>query len=450
MSTIGLQTPYLEDGIRSVNFFNGRVLSGEDMVEEQQARRLALLRLGRASGAGVAYGLEVTGTVGAGTAGTSDVPKVTVAPGLAVNRMGEALEILNPIDVSLLPAAGGGAGGAAAAGDGDGDFGACGPVSTSYVAGEGVFLLVISPASGREGQAIVGGLGGSGGSGSLGSAGLRQSCNARSNVEGVKFKLLRLDVTDFSDAARLRNQVAHLCFGTGAPALDAAVADPFGASSASSDGYGLIDALRDGRLTDCDVPLAVIHWKDPQGIRFIDRWSARRRLVRAPSPAAPPLSASAVDLAPLVGDRRAAEGEAMLMQFQEEAAEIGMAGLGALVAADRFKFLPPIGMLPHSGVIGAPGVRLATFFSGFTVRDPVFVIEGSRVASLFQLALRFPAIDPSKRELVWLYQVRENLSPRPDGSNRQPAVIFVNGQVPYYGDARLDVAHVSFGNFVIS
>ena len=54
-----LQQPLKDGGIRSVNFFNGRMLTGKDLSREQTARREADSRLGLAIGDGVAFGLEV-------------------------------------------------------------------------------------------------------------------------------------------------------------------------------------------------------------------------------------------------------------------------------------------------------------------------------------------------------------------------------------------------------
>jgi len=60
--SIQLETPFLEGGIAFTNFFNGRLLSGEDLTREQQARRAVAQQLGHAVGDGVAYGLWVAGT----------------------------------------------------------------------------------------------------------------------------------------------------------------------------------------------------------------------------------------------------------------------------------------------------------------------------------------------------------------------------------------------------
>ncbi len=59
-SQISLQQPILDGGIRSINFFNGRLLSARDLTREQSANREADRRLGQAIGEGIAYGLEVS------------------------------------------------------------------------------------------------------------------------------------------------------------------------------------------------------------------------------------------------------------------------------------------------------------------------------------------------------------------------------------------------------
>jgi hypothetical protein len=423
MATIALKTPYLTDGLRSVNFFNGRVLSGEDMAEEQEARRQALLRLGCATGTGVAYGLDVSGVVGQST--------LTVQPGLAINRLGEALELPSAVDVSLVGASAP-VSTASASTDTTDAFGACGPATTTYVAGEGVFLLVICPARGREGRAVVGG---------IATGGLAHSCAAASIVEGVQFRLLRLDVTDFSDTDHLRNAVAHLCFGTADPALTSAISDPFGQRS---DRYGLIDALRgdplrDATLSDCDVPLAVVYYKDGQAIRFVDQWSARRRIVR-PAWAGP--------WAPLVDDRRTAEAEATFMQFQAELASIDITSLTSLVAGDRFRYLPPVGLLPVAGVGASRGVDLTQFFTGMALH-PWLAIEGARVRHVISLGFSFPPIDLTSGELVWTYVIRENRDSLSVANPIQPYILFASGHIPYLGEARINVGRVSYSNLLL-
>lgn len=73
-----LQQAISEGGIESVNFFNGRLLSGQDLSREQAAQRQAAERMGLALGTGIAFGLEVSRA----PASVDDpLPGVSVAPG---------------------------------------------------------------------------------------------------------------------------------------------------------------------------------------------------------------------------------------------------------------------------------------------------------------------------------------------------------------------------------
>src|SRR5262245_40967465 len=136
MATIDTRTPYLEGGLRSTQFFNGRLLTAEDMTQEQEALRATVQRLGRTVGDGVAWGLEVTEAVGRSSAA---FPVVQVEAGLALDRTGRAVELPLQVDVALAGAADtpgvtGGVGAFALC-----DEGAPGP----YTSGQGVYLLTI-------------------------------------------------------------------------------------------------------------------------------------------------------------------------------------------------------------------------------------------------------------------------------------------------------------------
>ena len=97
-SQISLQQPILDGGIRSINFFNGRLLSARDLTREQSANREADRRLGQAVGEGIAYGLELSKS----TASTKQSPVVTVDAGLAINRIGQTLMFSAKTDVALV------------------------------------------------------------------------------------------------------------------------------------------------------------------------------------------------------------------------------------------------------------------------------------------------------------------------------------------------------------
>ena len=93
-----LDEPILDDGIRTVNFFNGRLLTGEDLGREQEANRLGHRRLGRAIGEGVACGFEVE--IGPGS--TTATPVLRIRPGVAVNRRGAVLALESLVDLVTI------------------------------------------------------------------------------------------------------------------------------------------------------------------------------------------------------------------------------------------------------------------------------------------------------------------------------------------------------------
>ena len=344
MSNIGLLDPFLDKGIRNTNFFNGRLLSGEDLSQEQAANREARRRLGQAIGEGIAFGLDVLKTSGASTR-TS--PAVTVTKGLALNRQGYTLSLPDDVEVSLVRPLNGNATTSSTT-----VFAECQPSQSGvYIAGAGVYLLTIAPAAGGEGRAPVSGLGNA-----------MAACNTRYTVEGVQFRLIQLNVSaaELSDGNRLRNRIAYKCFG--ADALSAFSRNPLGSAPES---YGLLDALRPNRLTDCEAPLAVIYWTAEDGLKFIDLWSVRRRLID-------PSAAARWSL--VLGDRRLGEAEAMFLQFQDQVARIqGEPGVSARLRADeRFAFLPAAGFLPT----GADGFDWRIFLGPHAPQTETLVDEG--------------------------------------------------------------------------
>jgi hypothetical protein len=320
MSNTNLLTPIFDGAIHWPSFFNGRLLSGEVLSDEQCANREARLRIGRSVGEGIAYGLEVEKIAGGDTRTT---PVVTVKAGLAVNRRGKTVMLASDVDVSLVRSSNGST--VASAG-----FDDCQPPQGgTYRAGNGVYVLTILPAKGTEGRAPVSGLGNVG-----------AVCNTRYKVEGVQFNLVQLPMTqaELGDEGHLRNIVAYKCFGVAE--MQSFLANPFGPAV---DRYGLLDELRPDQLTDCEVPLAVLHWTTTDGINFIDMWSVRRRIAK-------PVAEG--NWSPLVADRRLAEAEAMFLQFQEQIEDVRrepITPLNQQKALERFQYLPPSGFLPVNG-----------------------------------------------------------------------------------------------------
>ena len=417
--TNNLLTPILNDRTRSVNFFNGRLLTGEDLTAEQQANRVAHSLLGQAVGSGVACGLEVTESAALSQVAT---PVLTVKRGLAINPNGGALLLDNDTDISLVRPASPATGGSSV-------FKECLPMQSGvYIAGAGVYLLTIGPASASQGLAEVSGV-------STGVA----PCNSRYKADGVQFRLVQLDLTlaELGDVNHLRNLVAYKCFGVADWAAD--VTDPFGTHSGS---HGLIDQLRSAQtITGCEVPLAVLYWTATDGVVFVDMWSVRRALI----------SNDLLDTwAPGAGRRRFVEGVAMFLQFEEQMHDLlAPSGDGPTIQANQFfRYLPPAGLMPISGVGASRGVNHLTFFSGKTTRKPQF-LEGARLTALVQDSFSYPPIDLTDKVMVWLYWVRENMQSINSGQPGAPNgyMVFGSGHMRNYGYPHFDVNHWDYSTY---
>jgi hypothetical protein len=408
MSMLKLEQPFLDSGVRSTYFFNGRILSREDMAREQTAEQAIHDRLGLAVGDGIVRGLEVIPKAIGGN--SAQDPVVTVKAGLAINRLGQTLGLDKDVDVSLLsnakptqqpPQTHG--------------FKNCKPTQSSiYVVGSGVYLLSMSPAQAREGLAVVSGLGNG-----------EAPCNAKAVVDTVSFHLSEIKLTpaELSDVAHLRNVVAYKFFLAEGAGLNTIV-DPFGPPAAP------LPSLTEPALSDCDVPLGVVYWTSSGGIRFVDLWAVRRTLHLS---------------------RRQAVGLAMRLQFQQQLAEQRTPAAFFATVQATYHFLPPVGLVPLGTSPGNTAFDVIRFFTGLTVRGPLYM-EGARVESLLQTALTFAPIDarPPEPNLVWLYQVRENRQRVSGRADATPYVIFARGEIDYQGEPRFNVSHFSFANFSLN
>jgi hypothetical protein len=410
-----LFTPILNDRTRSVRFFNGRLLSGEAMTDEQSGQRVARELLAQAVGEGIAQGFEVKEAVGAST---TLAPVLSIGAGVAINRRGEILLLAADTEVKLIRPAHPATAPASL-------FQTCTPPTQGvYVADSGVYLLTVCSIGAANGLAQVSGLGG-----------IQASCNAKYIVDAVQFRLIELPVDKaVLNDARARNLVAYQCFGAD-HLLDFA-RDPFGTTG---EPRTLLDEVRDTKqLTDCDVPLALMYWTATGGIQFLDMWSVRRRVTKTN---APPFLAE-------LSDVRLAASEAMVLQFQEQIAALRSSGtnLASVVASDRFIRLPPIGILPTPGG-PASGFLYSTFFNGVKVGGPAF-IEGARFDELCREAMRYPSIRVADQELVRLYVLRENRQSVNGGTaSTTPVLVFVNGHVPDRGDPHYDLAYWNYATY---
>lgn len=373
---------WAEDVLKTPSFFNGRLLTQEDLTQEQGAQRARRLHLGRALGAGIASGLEVVPDLAMTT--TGDLV-LAVAGGLAVAPDGTTLHLedLVHLHFNLRPEAA-----AASGGSPDSDFHDCGAVTASVSVGtSGLHLLVLRPAEGVTGLAPVSGLGNE-----------VAPCNTKYRTAGVSFRALAVDpgIDPSTTTDRKRSAIARACFGFFEPTLLNLMASPFvgpapleiavapAAGAQPAPGYGLIDALRQsGELCACEVPLALVRLQDNGSLDYVDLWPVRRALVR------PGLTRRWWPFGGTDGRRRA-EAEASMLCFQDHvAAMLGGTSLSTVRAVDRFAFLPGGGFLPT-----APGQFNASTFLGPTAVG-VFDEDFGRLRTLVEESWSCDPFDPA-------------------------------------------------------
>jgi hypothetical protein len=411
-----LGTP-IGDGLTWVNFFNGRLLTGDDLSSEQDSGYAARSQLGVAGGAGVVSGLSVM----AGPSSSNATPTVQVSSGLAVNGLGKPLKVDASVELSLLPTGSGSSSETPAASPGD--FGACGgePPPPTYLTGSGVYVLVIGPAEKGKGSATVNG-----------QLTADPAKTVGYTVDTVQFRLVAALVASDSalaDPNLARNRVAYRCLGTSDSRRRAFEANPLGGTPSA---YSLIDDMVSaGTLAPSEVPLATIYWTSTGGFAFIDLWSVRRRVAR-PNAEDP--------WAPVVEDHARREGEAMFMQFQEQTADPAFSS--GTAATDAFDYLPPVGVIPFEA---SPEV----FFAGLTTRGPFFV-NGARVDDLIRESFTYPPISlSSPHEVIWLYEIRENKQLLGSAPGATRALLFASGHLAYRANARFDLAYFDFSNYAL-
>lgn len=407
-----LQQPVGEGGIESVNFFNGRLLTGGDMSREQVARRRGDARLAEAMGDGIAFGLEV----GAHPPDKKDpVVSLAIQPGLAINRDGLGLRLAQPERVHLSRVDSTSFAAARPC-----TFDNCGILAGgTYVAGEGLYLLTIAPAEIALGRAPSNGLGGT-----------NPYCDIDRTVEAVQFRLLEVPAALYADlpvdSPEFRNRVAYRCFGSGVLA-DWATALLTGGAR----GDGLVDAMSGYGLTRAEVPLALVGFQGAADLTLLDSWAVRRPLALADPPGA---------YHSLIAPRRAAVGRAMFEQFQAQLRDLSDpgGGPGAVTARGHFPLLPPVGILPRTDEDQA-----RAFFAGMTIRGAMH-INSATLELLVRESLTFPAIRSASEEVVWLYAVAEN---RIAGTG--PYLVFAAGNLAYRGDARFNLHRWDFANYAL-
>ncbi len=448
MDVAQLLEPVLTGGIKDTHFFNGRILTADDLRTLQSASRQHDAQLGRAIGDGVAYGFEVSIAPGGGGGSTEAVLHIT--KGLAINRLGDRAALPSALDVALVRTE--------APEEVEGLFKICIPVSDSVHTNLGLYVLTVAPASGVEGRAPMT---------ELGTEGVAGKCGSRYEVEGVKFDCRPVALPSGDAPARvearalfttlqtqletlaagavsaelfkLRNIAAHLLFGSDVE--QGYWVEPLAAEDDQTPRGWLPELRSQNLLTDCEVPLALIYWSI-RGVEFVDMWAVRRRLSLFRHPYRP--------LTWLIAPRRVVNGEARLRQFQDqlEALRLAHPSPEALPAATYFRYLPPAGLLRVAGGATGKAFNHATFLPPVVYRDPVF-IEGARLEPLFRASLEYPAFELTDPSMLWLYAARENSQAIADGGPDIPPayLAFATGHLPYYGLPRFDVSQWDYANY---
>ncbi|HVH13357.1 MAG TPA: hypothetical protein VM759_09910, partial [Longimicrobium sp.] len=290
MSTELLE-PVVNDGVRLTHFFNGRVLTAEDLRREQDAARDRHRGLAGAVGEGVVRGLEVTAL-------RRDLPAPTVriTAGLAFNRDGDPVELPRDVELRLIPAQ-------AEVDQEAGLFALCDrPAAVTLITNPGFYLLSARPASAfsREQVPMV----------EVSSEGIGSRCGARYAETGAAFSLVPLPLpvggagaplaqrlTQLATAAaslvervrggetgavelklaqhlsKLRNGMAYWCAGRDTAGARVASLAPSALAPVSP--RTPLDDLRTGALPSCDIPLALLY-VTRRRLEWVDGWAVRR------------------------------------------------------------------------------------------------------------------------------------------------------------------------------
>jgi len=415
---LALEQPVSDGGIESVNFFNGRLLTGGDMQREQRARRSSEGRLGEALGDGIAFGLDVAALPP--DAGDT-LASIQVQPGLAINGIGQVLRLtqLARIRLSRTDSTSFATGGCI--------FDDCVPLAGgTYVAGEGLYLLTIAPAETAAGRAPSNGLGATG-----------APCDIDRRIDGVQFRLLEIPSSLYADLTvtdpGFRNALAYKCFGPGV-LVDWATALVAGGARTDP----LLDKMVGYGFSPQEVALALIGFQGAAELTLLDSWAVRRPLSLPDATGA---------FHGTTAPRRIATGRAMLAQFQAQLNDLRSANTAALKARTHFPHLPPVGVLSRMTADQAKD-----FFGGMTIRGPVH-INSATVEQLIRESLAFPAIRSASNEIVWLYAVAENLiagaKAAADPAQPDPYLIFASANIAYRGDARFNLHRWNYANYAL-
>jgi hypothetical protein len=393
------------------------LLTARDLREQQTADRTRRNMLGRAIGAGVVEGLEVSSVL----AGSPEIsPVVKVQAGVAINSPGQLLVLAEDRNLTLNEIEDDEA-------EDAGLFHVCDPQSsTATFVGFGVYVLVMSPASGySEYAAKI----------ELGDEGVAKGCGRRYALEGVKFRLVELPLQGFPDISaaqstldaattattraqalsRLRSIIAQAFLRSAATASHRAKLRDAGATVFAEPGAALDQLMELELLGSCDVPLAVLFW-DTESLRFVDNWSARR-LARWL------LDASTSSLFPASGLERHLQFQAHLAQLL-----LDVPAPGAAEVQDFFRYLPPAGYFPVPSAGSNAGFSSSRFLEEFVDQSAGTLMAG-QFTQLLENSFACEYVDLEDNPYLQQFEIRQNSEDVASGNASQRVRAFISREL---------------------
>jgi hypothetical protein len=303
---VSINQPVDARGAPRTFFFNGRLLSAEDLRREQSLRENGQSQLARLLGCGVAGGLSVTQN------GNS---RINIASGLGVTPSGRIIDCVGQtIDLAGIAAA-----------VRPGGFGDCAAAMANRERpAAGIYLLVLTPVWLASGRAAT----------LLGEVG---ACNRNLEQPAVRARLLAVVAPAGSTDANARNAIAHALLADADPAKLPTQPDAVNPPAGGQRLIGWWPAQVVPTLAADDLPLAVLRIDPYARLVWLDAAAAQRRL--APPPG-------------LAGDSfwresHAIEMEAFARQFVDQLSEqagdpLNGQRVDSQTASARFPFLPPL------------------------------------------------------------------------------------------------------------
>jgi hypothetical protein len=251
-STVRLNQPVAAGGTPRTYFFNGRLLSAEDLKREQTLRETGQSQLARLIGCGIAAGLDVSG--GAGSSALS------IAAGLGVTPSGQVIDI-DTLDLDLA---------GAASSRRPGGFGTCAAAMANLEApAAGIYLLVLSTDWIGSGRAAT----------LLGEVG---ACNRAVEQPAVRARLLKVTAPVEATTETARNLIASTLLTPDDPTTVISHATPVDTPAGALRLIGWWPTRIVPTLSAADLPVALLRIDSDAKLIWLDGAAARRRVAPPP------------------------------------------------------------------------------------------------------------------------------------------------------------------------